>query len=133
MLSSSSLRKNFFLICHFGYLTVFIFFGCSITGNNLYLHSFISANLHRCFKTNRWYVVAKCQNSLVIVLKYIRMHLHGNLITDTCSFKKVINHHRWALSIVVGITCAFVVSVMLLVCWVHSYRSRLLFTSYGTS
>ncbi|KAG2687906.1 hypothetical protein I3760_09G070700 [Carya illinoinensis] len=104
--------------------------GYSITGNNLYLHSFISANLHRCFKTNRWYVVAKCQNSLAIVLKYIRMHLHGNLITDTCSFKKVINHHRWALSIVVGITCAFVVSVMLLVCWVHSYRSRLLFTSY---
>ncbi|KAG6641414.1 hypothetical protein CIPAW_09G071500 [Carya illinoinensis] len=61
--------------------------GYSITGNNLYLHSFISANLHRCFKTNRWYVVAKCQNSLAIVLKYIRMHLHGpgfssHLMTD---------------------------------------------------
>ncbi|KAJ4823167.1 hypothetical protein Tsubulata_019218 [Turnera subulata] len=40
------------------------------------------------------------------------------------------NHRRWVLSITIGISCTFVVSVMLLVCWVHWYRSHLLFTSY---
>ncbi|KAL5772182.1 hypothetical protein ACOSP7_011789 [Xanthoceras sorbifolium] len=46
------------------------------------------------------------------------------------SSPKVHGHHRWVLSVAVGISCTFVVSVMLLVCWVHWYRSRLLFTSY---
>ncbi|KAF5472944.1 hypothetical protein F2P56_009600 [Juglans regia] len=45
-------------------------------------------------------------------------------------FKKVGSHHQWVLSVAVSISCAFVVSVMLLVCWVHWNRSRLLFTSY---
>lgn len=39
-------------------------------------------------------------------------------------------HRRRVLSLAVGITCTFVISVVLLVCWVHWYRSRLLFTSY---
>ncbi|XP_031253652.1 probable LRR receptor-like serine/threonine-protein kinase At5g45780 isoform X2 [Pistacia vera] len=43
---------------------------------------------------------------------------------------KASGHRRWVLSVAVGISCTFVVSVMLLVCWVHWYRSRLLFSSY---
>ncbi|ESR62769.1 hypothetical protein CICLE_v10014603mg [Citrus x clementina] len=43
---------------------------------------------------------------------------------------KASGHRRLVLSLAVGITCTFVVSVALLVCWVHWYRSRLLFTSY---
>ncbi|KAM5587924.1 hypothetical protein ABKV19_006396 [Rosa sericea] len=43
---------------------------------------------------------------------------------------KVSDHHRWVLSVALGISCTFVISVMLLVCWVHWYRSRLLFTTY---
>ncbi|GLU13827.1 hypothetical protein SLE2022_304370 [Rubroshorea leprosula] len=39
--------------------------------------------------------------------------------------------HRLVLSVAMGIICTFVVSVMLLVCWVHWYRSRLLLTSYA--
>ncbi|KAG2684029.1 hypothetical protein I3760_10G060300 [Carya illinoinensis] len=51
-------------------------------------------------------------------------------INDTGLFKKVSGRHQWVLSVAVSISCAFVVSVMLLVCWVHWNRSRLLFTSY---
>ncbi|XP_041026523.1 probable LRR receptor-like serine/threonine-protein kinase At5g45780 [Juglans microcarpa x Juglans regia] len=51
-------------------------------------------------------------------------------INDTGLFKKVGGHHQWVLSVAVSISCAFVVSLMLLVCWVHWNRSRLLFTSY---
>ncbi|XP_044497057.1 probable LRR receptor-like serine/threonine-protein kinase At5g45780 [Mangifera indica] len=43
---------------------------------------------------------------------------------------KTSGHHRWVLSVAVGVSCTFVISVMLLVCCVHWYRSRLLFTSY---
>ncbi|XP_030548439.1 probable LRR receptor-like serine/threonine-protein kinase At5g45780 [Rhodamnia argentea] len=39
-------------------------------------------------------------------------------------------HNRWVLSVATGISCTFVVSVMLLVCWVHWYRSRFLFNAY---
>lgn len=39
-------------------------------------------------------------------------------------------HNRWVLSVATGISCTFVVSVMLLICWVHWYRSRFLFGSY---
>ncbi|XP_059438912.1 probable LRR receptor-like serine/threonine-protein kinase At5g45780 isoform X2 [Corylus avellana] len=46
------------------------------------------------------------------------------------SSQKVSRHHQWVLSVAIGISCTFFVSVMLLVCWVHWYRSRLLFTSY---
>lgn len=34
------------------------------------------------------------------------------------------------ISVVIGISCTFVVSVLVLVCWVHWYRSHLLFKSY---
>ncbi|XP_062162896.1 probable LRR receptor-like serine/threonine-protein kinase At5g45780 isoform X3 [Alnus glutinosa] len=51
-------------------------------------------------------------------------------MNDTGSSQKVNSHHHWVLSVAIGISCTFVISVMLLVCWVHWYRSRLLFTSY---
>ncbi|KAL6201334.1 hypothetical protein ACLB2K_025048 [Fragaria x ananassa] len=51
-------------------------------------------------------------------------------VNDTGSPLEVSGHHRWVLSVALGISCTFVISVMLLVCWVHWYRSRLLFTSY---
>ncbi|KAI4371781.1 hypothetical protein MLD38_010090 [Melastoma candidum] len=38
--------------------------------------------------------------------------------------------NHWILSLATGISCTFVVSVMLVVCWVHWYKSRLLFMSY---
>ncbi|XP_020541006.1 probable LRR receptor-like serine/threonine-protein kinase At5g45780 isoform X2 [Jatropha curcas] len=44
---------------------------------------------------------------------------------ETVSFQKASNHHHWVLSIAIGVSCTFVISVMLLVCWVHWYRSRL--------
>ncbi|XP_057950076.1 probable LRR receptor-like serine/threonine-protein kinase At5g45780 [Malania oleifera] len=49
---------------------------------------------------------------------------------DTGSSQKVSSHHEWIISVVIGISCTFVFSVVLLVCWVRWYRSRLLFTSY---
>ncbi|KAI9198249.1 hypothetical protein LWI28_012472 [Acer negundo] len=51
-------------------------------------------------------------------------------VNETGSSLKARDHRRWVLSVALGISCTFVVSVMLLVCWVHWYRSRLLFTSY---
>ncbi|KAK3017909.1 hypothetical protein RJ639_002785 [Escallonia herrerae] len=52
-------------------------------------------------------------------------------VNDTSSYSKIsTSHHRWVVSAVIGLICAFVVSVVLLICWVHWYRSRLLFTSY---
>ena len=60
------------------------------------------------------------------------MNMQDGVITDTRSTQKVSGHHQWVLSVAIGISCTFVVSVMLLVCWVHCYRSRLLSSSYGT-
>uniref|UniRef100_A0A2P2IJB9 non-specific serine/threonine protein kinase n=1 Tax=Rhizophora mucronata TaxID=61149 RepID=A0A2P2IJB9_RHIMU len=51
-------------------------------------------------------------------------------VNETISSQKASNHRRWELSVAVGISCTFVISVMLLVSWVHWYRSRLLFSSY---
>ena len=61
------------------------------------------------------------------------MHMQDDVITDTGSSQKVGGHHQLVLSVAIGVSCTFVVSVMLLVCWVHWYRSRQLFSSYGTS
>ncbi|XP_050221676.1 probable LRR receptor-like serine/threonine-protein kinase At5g45780 [Mercurialis annua] len=49
---------------------------------------------------------------------------------ETVSSHKAGNHHRWVVSVAIGVSCAFVISVMLLVCWLRWYRSHLLFTSY---
>ncbi|WCJ27229.1 Leucine-rich repeat protein kinase family protein [Euphorbia peplus] len=52
------------------------------------------------------------------------------MVNETVSSQKSSKHHHWVLSLAIGVSCTFVISVMLLVCWVHWYRSRLLFTSY---
>ncbi|OAY24972.1 probable LRR receptor-like serine/threonine-protein kinase At5g45780 [Manihot esculenta] len=49
---------------------------------------------------------------------------------DTVSSQKASNHHRWVLSVAIGVSCAFVIFVIVLVCWVHWHRSRLIFTSH---
>ncbi|KAJ7968733.1 GPCR kinase [Quillaja saponaria] len=51
-------------------------------------------------------------------------------INETGSSQKLSSHHHWVVSVAIGISCTFVVSVMLLGCWVHWYRSRILLTSY---
>ncbi|RVW83815.1 putative LRR receptor-like serine/threonine-protein kinase [Vitis vinifera] len=48
----------------------------------------------------------------------------------TSSSEKVSGHHRWVVSVAIGVSCTFLVSMTLLVCLVHWCRSRLLFTSY---
>ncbi|XP_002522232.4 probable LRR receptor-like serine/threonine-protein kinase At5g45780 isoform X2 [Ricinus communis] len=54
----------------------------------------------------------------------------SNFGNEIVSSHKASNHHQWVLSVTIGVSCTFVISVMLLSCWVHWYRSRLLFTSY---
>ncbi|CAL0301310.1 unnamed protein product [Lupinus luteus] len=51
-------------------------------------------------------------------------------LNDTGSSQKVRSHHRKVLSVVISISCTFVISVMLLVYWLHWYRSRILYSSY---
>ncbi|KAG9137827.1 hypothetical protein Leryth_022287 [Lithospermum erythrorhizon] len=52
-------------------------------------------------------------------------------LNETHSFQKASSsHQRWIIPIVIGVSCTFIVSLMLIVCWVHWYRSRLLLTSY---
>ncbi|KAK8608153.1 hypothetical protein V6N13_023584 [Hibiscus sabdariffa] len=52
-----------------------------------------------------------------------------NVAGSVSSSRVRVNHH-WLLSVVIGIISSFLVSVMLLVCWVHWYRSRILLLSY---
>ncbi|XP_025885148.1 probable LRR receptor-like serine/threonine-protein kinase At5g45780 isoform X2 [Solanum lycopersicum] len=47
-------------------------------------------------------------------------------VNETSSDRRISNHHRWVVSVIVGVSCTFIVTVMLLVCWVHWYRSRVL-------
>ncbi|XP_061342710.1 probable LRR receptor-like serine/threonine-protein kinase At5g45780 [Gastrolobium bilobum] len=51
-------------------------------------------------------------------------------VNDTGSSQKVNIHHQRVLSVVIGFSCTFVISVILLVYWLHWYRSRILYTSY---
>ncbi|OMO76142.1 hypothetical protein CCACVL1_15844 [Corchorus capsularis] len=51
-------------------------------------------------------------------------------LNGSVSSPRVSGNHRWVLSVAIGISSTFVVCVMLLVCWVHWYRSRVLLTSY---
>ncbi|XP_071726523.1 probable LRR receptor-like serine/threonine-protein kinase At5g45780 isoform X2 [Rutidosis leptorrhynchoides] len=46
------------------------------------------------------------------------------------SNKRVDSRHHWIVSVMVGVSCTFVVSIMLISCGVHWYRSRLMCTSY---
>ncbi|MCE3049702.1 hypothetical protein HAX54_045554, partial [Datura stramonium] len=47
-------------------------------------------------------------------------------VNETNSDRKISNHHRWVVSVIIGVSCTFTVTVTLLVCWVHWYRSRVL-------
>ncbi|XP_059290301.1 probable LRR receptor-like serine/threonine-protein kinase At5g45780 isoform X2 [Lycium ferocissimum] len=47
-------------------------------------------------------------------------------VNETNSDRKTSNHHRWVVSVIIGVSCTFILTVMLLVCWVHWYRSRFL-------
>lgn len=51
---------------------------------------------------------------------------------ETGSSQKYNGRHHMVLSIALIVSFTFVVSVVLLVGWVHCYRSHLVFTSYGT-
>ncbi|KAH6765283.1 Leucine-rich repeat protein kinase family protein [Perilla frutescens var. frutescens] len=52
-------------------------------------------------------------------------------LTDTAPYPEVSHHHHHlVVAVIAGVSCAFVVSILLLVCWVHLYRSRALYTSY---
>ncbi|KAK4589607.1 hypothetical protein RGQ29_020257 [Quercus rubra] len=71
-----------------------------------------------------------CTSTSAQICMGVSKPINDGVITDTRSTQKVSGHHQWVLSVAIGISCTFVVSVMLLVCWVHCYRSRLLSSSY---
>ncbi|KAL8108201.1 hypothetical protein AgCh_024589 [Apium graveolens] len=52
-------------------------------------------------------------------------------VNGTNPYKQVSSHHRWIISVVIGVSCTFVISVLLLVCWLHWYRSNIVATSYA--
>ncbi|XP_047307993.1 probable LRR receptor-like serine/threonine-protein kinase At5g45780 [Impatiens glandulifera] len=51
-------------------------------------------------------------------------------VNETSSYTKTNYHHERVISVAVGVSCTFIASMMVLVCWVHWYRSRLLLASY---
>ncbi|KAG4124371.1 hypothetical protein ERO13_D10G036500v2 [Gossypium hirsutum] len=51
-------------------------------------------------------------------------------LNGSVSSSRVSGNHHWLLSVAIGIGFAFVVSVMLLACWVRWYRSRIMLPSY---
>ncbi|XP_019236678.1 PREDICTED: probable LRR receptor-like serine/threonine-protein kinase At5g45780 isoform X2 [Nicotiana attenuata] len=81
--------------------------------------------------------------TLVVLLQKFWLKITGNsflcsaMPTQICggvpkpanemsSDRKISNHHRWVVSVIIGVSCTFIVTVLLLVCWVHWYRSRVL-------
>ncbi|KAG4945694.1 hypothetical protein AAZX31_15G081500 [Glycine max] len=51
-------------------------------------------------------------------------------VNDTGSSQTSGSHHQRVLVVVIGFSYTFVISVMLLVFWLHWYRSHILYTSY---
>ncbi|BAT87206.1 LRR receptor-like serine/threonine-protein [Vigna angularis] len=51
-------------------------------------------------------------------------------VNDTGSSQSTGGHHQRVLAVVIGFSCTFVISVVLLVFWLHWYRSNILYTSY---
>ncbi|GAU30302.1 hypothetical protein TSUD_385230 [Trifolium subterraneum] len=52
-------------------------------------------------------------------------------VNDTGSSSQTTRSHRHTvLSVVIGFSCTFVISVMLLAYWLHWYKSRILYSSY---
>ncbi|KAK8612733.1 hypothetical protein V6N13_092844 [Hibiscus sabdariffa] len=54
-------------------------------------------------------------------------------LTGSVSSSRASGYHRWGLSVAIAISSVFVVSLVLLVGWVHWHRSRIFVTSYGTA
>lgn len=85
--------------------------------------------------------VGACQNQQMVLLKssqnffmILRLKRFDQILffnhAEMSSDRKTSNHHRWVVSVIIGVSCTFIVTVMLLVCWVHWYRSNVL-TGYG--
>ncbi|KAK7412463.1 hypothetical protein VNO78_03927 [Psophocarpus tetragonolobus] len=51
-------------------------------------------------------------------------------VNDTGSSQTTGSHHQRVLAVVIGFSCTFVISLVLLVFWLHWYRSHILYTSY---
>ncbi|CAI8590986.1 unnamed protein product [Vicia faba] len=51
-------------------------------------------------------------------------------VNDTRSSQTVNSHRHTLLSVIIGVSCTFVISVMLLIYWLHWYKSRILYSSY---
>lgn len=51
-------------------------------------------------------------------------------LNSTTSPRKVSNHHERVISVVIGLGCAFIFSIIVLACWVHWFKSRSLYSSY---
>lgn len=54
----------------------------------------------------------------------------AKLVNSTTSARKVSNHHQWVISVAIGLGCAFIISIIVLACWVHWFKSRSLYSSY---
>uniref|UniRef100_A0A803N2Q1 non-specific serine/threonine protein kinase n=1 Tax=Chenopodium quinoa TaxID=63459 RepID=A0A803N2Q1_CHEQI len=71
-------------------------------------------------------------------LKLSRNKLSGQIpkrvanLSDTShtAISKSSHHHRWEVPVAVGVGCTFVILILLIIGWVHYYKSRLLMTSY---
>ncbi|KAJ4981046.1 hypothetical protein NE237_031883 [Protea cynaroides] len=51
-------------------------------------------------------------------------------VNSTNALPKASGHHRWVVAVVVGVSCSFVASLMLIVCWMHWCRLFFPFPSY---
>ncbi|KAJ6766929.1 LRR RECEPTOR-LIKE SERINE/THREONINE-PROTEIN KINASE-RELATED [Salix purpurea] len=50
----------------------------------------------------------------------------SNPVNETLSSEQASSHHRWVLSLAIGISCTFVISVMLLACWCSKIMNLIL-------
>ncbi|KAL6544871.1 hypothetical protein OROMI_023733 [Orobanche minor] len=53
-------------------------------------------------------------------------------VNETSSYRKVSDHHRrhhMVVALIIGVSCTVAMSILLLICWVHWCRSRVLVTS----
>ncbi|RDX67980.1 putative LRR receptor-like serine/threonine-protein kinase, partial [Mucuna pruriens] len=57
-------------------------------------------------------------------------NLYGLLKTNAGSSQTTGSHHQRVLAVVIGFSCTFVISVVLLIFWLRWYRSHILYTSY---
>ncbi|XP_057797617.1 probable LRR receptor-like serine/threonine-protein kinase At5g45780 [Salvia miltiorrhiza] len=78
----------------------------------------VAGNVFLCSSNSQICMAApKPLNETTSYPNFIRHHQHHH-------------HHHLVAAVVAGVSCAFLVSILLLLCWVHLYRSRILYTSY---